>query len=140
MNVPSHCQRRTDQPIYKAKTPKAKSTFTLRNPKRASVVVLQPEEFFPAAELDCDFVFQVATAPLELYVELKGSDILHAIDQLDNAIRLLASPLRPKKCIIVVWQRSPPKSDTQMQNRKLAFERKHRCKLEWKTQHHTLSI
>ena len=124
----------TRDPIISVKTPKAKSTFTLRNPRRLAVTVLEPEKLFSKGKR-CDYVFQIQTPPLELYVELKGSNLLKALDQLADTLRLMGSLVQPKQCIIVLWQGAPPNADTQRQNQKLAFERKHKCRLEWQTQH-----
>lgn len=122
------------RPLITVQTPKAKSTFTLHNPKRLTITVLEPELLFEQGER-CDYVFQIPACPVEVYVELKGSDLRKAVSQLASTLRLLNSPLMPKKCIVVLWQRAPPNSDTQVQRLKLHFERKYKCKLEWQTRH-----
>ena len=124
----------TRNPVIPVKTPKARSTFTLRNPRRLAVAVLEPEKLFAKGKR-CDFVFQIPAHPLELYVELKGSDLSEALKQLDSTLRLMDSSLRPKQCVIVLWQGAPPNANTQRQQQKVAFERKHKCRLEWQTQH-----
>lgn len=138
MNVPAQHQRVTVNPIIPVKTPRASSTFTLLNPKRLVVTVLEPEQFFPKGQLNCDFVFQIATAPAEIYVELKGSDFPHALDQLANTIQLLQSPLQPKQCFVVI--RRSPTMDAKAQRLLLSFGKKHKCSVKPKTQHyeHTL--
>ena len=124
----------TRNPVIPVKTPKAKSTFTLHNPRRLAVTVLEPEKQFDQGKR-CDYVFQIQAHPLELYVELKGSDLSEALKQLASTLRLMASSLQPKLCVVVLWQGAPPKANTQRQIQKVAFERKHKCKLEWQTQH-----
>ena len=139
MKVPARHQRVTNNPIIPAKTPRAPSTFKLLNPRRLSVTELQPERFFPPGEANCDFVFQVPDAPAELYVELKGGDFSHALEQLANTIKLLKSPLQPKHCFVVI--RRSPTMDLKTQKQLLIFGKKHRCIMHPpKTQHfeHTL--
>lgn len=121
-------------PRIPAKTPRASSTLMLHNPQRLAVTVLEPEQFFSTGEQNCDFVFQIPAKPLDLYVELKGSNLLHTLDQLANTLRLLPPSTGVKECVIVV-QRSPPSGDTTSQNRKIAFERRHKCKIITKTKH-----
>jgi hypothetical protein len=124
----------TRNPVIPVKTPKAKSTFTLHNPRRLAVTVLEPEKLFTKGQR-CDYVFQIQAHPLELYVELKGSDLPKALKQLASTLQLMASSLQPKLCVVVLWQGAPPKANTQRQIQKVAFERQHKCKLEWQTQH-----
>lgn len=128
----------TKNPRIPVKTPRASSTFTLLNPKRLDVTILEPEQFFPVGQLNCDFVFQVAAAPSEIYVELKGSNFLHALDQLANTIKLLHSSLKPKHCFIVI--RRSPTMDAKAQRLLLNFGKLHNCSIRPKTQHyeHTL--
>ena len=137
MNIPTSTP--IAHPIIVRKTPKASSTFTLLNPHRLPVTVLEPETFFPTGTLNCDFVFQVPSAPTEIYVELKGSDFEHALKQLANTMLLLKSPLQPKHCFVVI--RRSPAMDAKTQNQLLAFSKKHKCRLHSpKTQHYEHAI
>ena len=124
MKVPAHYQRVTNNPIIPVKTPKAASIFRLLNPRRLAVTVIEPEKKF-IGESNCDFVFQAPDAPVEIYVELKGSNFPHALDQLANTMRLLQSPLQPKHCFVVI--RRSPAMDAKTQNQLLSFGKKHRC-------------
>ncbi len=133
MNVPAQHQRVTENPIIPVKTPKAESRFTLLNPNRLSVMVLEPERFFPEGELNCDFVFQVPEAPTEIYVELKGSNFPHALEQLANTIKLLGSSLQPKHCFVVI--RRSPTMDLKTQRLLLNFGKQNKCTIKPKTQH-----
>lgn len=133
MKIPDHQKRVTNNPKIPVKTPGAASTFTLLNPKRLEVTVLEPEQFFPTGQWNCDFVFQVPTAPAEVYVELKGSDFPHALEQLANTIKLLKSPLQPKQCFVVI--RRSPSMDTKMQKLLLDFGRRNKCTIKPKTQY-----
>ena len=125
MNTPAPPPVR--HPLLPVKTPRAASRFTLRNPRRLAVIQLEPEQFFPAGELNCDYVFQVPEAPAEIYVELKGGHFSHALAQLANTIRLLRSPLQPKHCFVVI--RRSPAMDAKTARLLLQFSRQHRCLL-----------
>ena len=138
MEVPDQFKRVTHNPIIPVKTPKAASAFRLLNPRRLAVTVLEPEEFF-GSESNCDFVFQVPDAPVEIYVELKGSDFPKALDQLANTMRVLKSPLQPKHCFVVI--RRSPAMDAKTQKQLLLFSKKHRCTMHPpKTQLHEHTI
>lgn len=125
MKIPVQFQRVTNNPIIPVKTPKASSAFKLLNPRRLAVTELQPEQFFPTGESNCDFVFQVPDAPAEIYVELKGSNFPRALDQLANTMRLLQSPLKPKHCFVVI--RHSPAMDAKTQKQLLIFGKRHHC-------------
>ena len=134
MEVPDQFKRVTHNPIIPAKTPRAASAFRLLNPRRLAVTVLEPEEFFDN-ESNCDFVFQVPDVPVEIYVELKGSNFPKALDQLANTMRILQSPLQPKHCFVVI--RRSPVMDAKTQKQLLLFSKKHRCTMHPpKTQQH----
>ena len=138
MEVPDQFKRVTHNPIIPVKTPKAASAFRLLNPRRLAVTVLEPEDFF-GTEPACDFVFQAPDAPAEIYVELKGSNFPHALDQLASTIRLLKSPLQPKHCFVVI--RRSPVMDAKTQKQLLLFSKKHRCTMHPpKTQLHEHTI
>jgi hypothetical protein len=132
MHIPSHQQRITANPIISVKTPKAESRFTLLNPRRLAVTVLEPEQFFPTGELNCDFIFQIPGAPLEIYVELKGGSLSHALNQLANSIRLLQSSLNPRLCFVII--RRSPTMDLKTQQQLQAFGKRHKCVIKTKTQ------
>ena len=138
MNVPAQHQYVTNNRIISVKTPRASSTFTLVNPKQVVVTILEPEQFFPAGQLNCDFVFQAAAVPVEIYVELKGSNFRHALDQLANTMRLLQSPLEPKLCFVVI--RRSPTMDAKTQKLLLDFGRRNKCIIKSKTQHCEYSL
>ncbi len=138
MKVPAQHQRVTENPIIPVKTPKAQSRFTLLNPNRLPVTVLEPERFFPKGALNCDFVFQAPEAPVEIYVELKGSNFPHALDQLASTIKLLKSPLKPKHCFVVI--RRSPTIDLKTQRLLLHFGKQNKCTIKPKTQHYEHSL
>jgi hypothetical protein len=139
MDVPEQYRFiRTDSTIV-VRTPKASSKFILLNPARKPVAVLEPEQFFPSGELNCDFIFQSPDTPVEIYVELKGSDFSHALKQLENTLKLLKSSLRPKLCFIVI--RRSPTIDVKVQKLLRDFATRNKCIIESpKTQQYQYSL
>lgn len=132
MEVPlQHRWVRYDAQIV-VKTPKAASTFRLLNPRRLAVTQLAPENFFPPGALNCDFVFQVPDQPTEVYVELKGGDLHHAMKQLGNTITLLRSSFKPEQRVCFVVMTRAPRLDLQTQNLLKAFRKNYKCKVEHK--------
>jgi hypothetical protein len=121
MLIPAKFRRITRNPVITAKTPRATSKFTLNNPRRLEVEELRPEEFFPAGAVNCDYVFVVPEAPVEIYIELKGGDLNHAVEQLKATLTRLKSPLIPKLCFVII--RRSPASSAETQKLRLAFQR-----------------
>jgi len=61
---------------------------------------------------------------IEIYVELKGSDIVHAVEQLESTIRLLSdNPQKIKKLCFVVSTRVP-RQTTSIQQLQSQFKKK----------------
>lgn len=138
MTIPEHCRLERRDPIISVKTPRAESRFILRNPARLAVTQLEPEQFFPKGALNCDFVFQVPDKPFEIYVELKGSDFKHALDQLAASIAQLRSTLQPKLCFLII--RRSPTLDLKTQKLLRDFSRRNKCFFQLKTEHGEYSL
>lgn len=83
----------------------------------------------------CDFLH--IAKETEMYIELKGQDLEHAIKQISNTIRILSSnPSKSIKRSYVICTRSPL-SSTQIQNLKRTFKRDFNSSLEIKSSPHT---
>lgn len=79
----------------------------------------------------CDYMH--IAKEIEFFIELKGQDIEHAINQLKNTIKRLSSnPTKTKKRSYVVCTRSPMTS-SEIQNYKLEFRKKYNSILEVKS-------
>ena len=131
MTIPEHCRVVRRDPIIAVKTPRAESKFVLRNPNRLAVTHLEPERFFPKGILNCDFIFQIPDKPFEIYVELKGNDFKHALDQLAASITQLRSTLQPKLCFLII--RRSPTMDVKTQKLLRDFSRRNKCLFQLKT-------
>jgi hypothetical protein len=75
----------------------------------------------------CDFLFEIIDEELKevFYVELKGSDISHGIQQLEATLKHCLSLHKnvPRSCYIVASR--VPKASTSTQKSKKEFKRKH---------------
>lgn len=71
----------------------------------------------------CDYALIPSTG-VEIYVELKGSDIAHAVKQIESTIELLsAAPQKIKKLCFLVSTRVP-KQTTNVQQLQSQFKKK----------------
>lgn len=69
----------------------------------------------------CDYMYLIKDS--EIYIELKGQDIKHAIEQLETTIRKLsANPKTQKKKSFVICTRSPL-SSASIQNVQVKFRK-----------------
>ena len=71
----------------------------------------------------CDYAL-MPSEEVEIYLELKGSDIVHAVEQIESTIRLLSdNPQKIKKLCFVVSTRVP-KYTTNIQQLQIQFKKK----------------
>ena len=93
------------------------------NPQRRTVEQITVDDCAITQGVRCDWLLLLndAISRAEIYVELKGSDIPHAVEQLKATIVQLSADFRrlPKRCL-VVFTRSPM-SGTDIQNLKVRF-------------------
>lgn len=75
----------------------------------------------------CDFLV-LDSQNNEYFVELKGKDIPHAIEQLESTIKQLSSEAKTQKTAIIVASRYPS-NDTSMQRAKALFKKKYKVDL-----------
>lgn len=71
----------------------------------------------------CDFLV-IDNLTNEYYIELKGKDIPHAIEQLESTIKQLSTSAGMQKTAIIVTSRYPS-NDTSMQRAKAYFKKKY---------------
>lgn len=75
----------------------------------------------------CDFMH--ITSTLEFYIELKGQDIEHALEQIERTINLLSSNSRNQPKISYIICSRSPLSSTAIQNYQATFRKKYSSKL-----------
>jgi hypothetical protein len=102
-----------------------KSKITFLNPNRDSVLKLKVDgcAIEDAETLKCDYAL-VPSEKIEIYVELKGNDVYHAVDQIESTIKLISEdPKKIRKFCFVVSTRVP-KQTTSIQQLQSQFKKK----------------
>ena len=79
----------------------------------------------------CDFM-HIAKG-IEFYIELKGQDLEHALDQIKSTINRLSSNIKKGSKISYIICTRSPMSSSEIQNHKLDFRKKFNSKLEIKS-------
>jgi len=106
-------------------------TFRVNNKSLFTINSVTVDDCYITAGLKCDFLFEVIDEELKevFYVELKGSDISHAIQQLEATVKHCFSIHKtvPRKCYIVASR--VPKALTSTQKIKKEFKRKNNLML-----------
>lgn len=75
----------------------------------------------------CDFLV-LDNQENEYFVELKGKDIPHALEQLESTVKQLSSMKNIQKVAIIVTSRYPS-NDTSIQRAKVFFKKKYKVDL-----------
>jgi hypothetical protein len=117
------CEKyRTDTKIVFQES-KSKMTFLNLNQDKILTVKVDGCAICDNETLRCDYAL-VPFAEIEIYVELKGHDIHHAVKQIESTIRLLSDdPKKIRKLCFVVSTRVP-KQTTTIQQLQSQFKKK----------------
>ncbi len=103
-----------------------KRKFTVNNKSLFTINKVTVDDCFITSGLKCDFLFEIIDEELKevFYVELKGSDISHGIQQLESTVKHCLSIHKnvPRGCYIVASR--VPKASTSTQKAKKEFKRK----------------
>jgi len=102
-----------------------KSKITFLNPNQDKILTIKVDGCVirDNETLRCDYAL-MPSDEVEIYVELKGSDIVHAVAQIESTIRLLSdNPQTIKKLCFVVSTRVP-KQTTNIQHIQSQFKKK----------------
>ena len=107
-------------------------TFRLVNPHRVKVQIIEVDGCFITEGLRCDWLFVPTSDHLEVYVELKGSDVRHAIRQIEETIPQVSADARtaPKCCYVVSRGGHRPSMRTYIQNAAARFRRAYSAQLK----------
>ncbi len=109
-----------------------KSKMTFLNPQKLEYEKVHVDGEEITDGLRCDYLLaKYDTSPLgEYYVELKGSDVMHAIRQLNATIcKLSVDVSRMNKYAFVVATNVSPKIRTNIQKEKVNFMKDHKAEL-----------
>lgn len=102
-----------------------KSKITFLNPNQDQILLIRVDDCVIKDDdtLRCDYAI-IPCDEVEIYVELKGSDISHAVKQIESTIRLLSNnPKKIKKLCFVVSTRVP-KQSTSVQQLQSQFKKR----------------
>jgi len=86
-----------------------KSKITFLNPNQDEILIIKVDGCVISDNetLRCDYAL-IPSDAVEIYVELKGSDIAHAVKQIESTIKLVSeNPQKIKKLCFVVSTRVP---------------------------------
>lgn len=120
------------------------SQIIIENPNQFKVCVVQVDGCAIQAGLRCDYLVipdqQDIKKVIEIYIELKGSKISHAIEQLEATIKKLSDdPVKQEKVCIIISTRCPL-TTPEIQNFKKDFKNKYNAKLEFKNRTYTYCL
>jgi hypothetical protein len=105
-SIPECEERRSDTKIVLQEN---KSKITLLNPNKDEILIIKVDGCVISDNetLRCDYAL-IPSDAVEIYVELKGSDIAQAVKQIESTIKLLSeNPQKIKKLCFVVSTRVP---------------------------------
>lgn len=111
-----------------------RSKFRLENSKKLDVRVIQVDDCVIKQGMRCDYLVIITPSNdksfdgQEIYIELKGSDVKHAVEQLATTIQKLTSNMSLSKLCFISSTRCPINS-TEIQNIKKKFKQKYQAKL-----------
>ena len=84
--------------------------------------------------IKCDYMH--LAKDLEIFIELKGQDLPHAIDQIERTITLLSKDIKKHKKISYIICTRSPMTSTEIQNYDRQFRRKYNSRLIIKSSPH----
>ena len=110
-----------------------RSKFRLENPRSLKVRVIQVDDCVIKQGMRCDYLIIAPSKDKsfdsqEIYIELKGSDVKHAVEQIATTIQKLSPDMSVSKLCFIASTRCPINS-TQIQNLKKKFRKKYNAKL-----------
>jgi len=104
-----------------------KSKMTFSNPDESQILIIKVDGCAIKDEetLRCDYALVPPSAiEIEIYVELKGRDVYHAVKQIESTINLLSSNAQKIKKLCFVVSTRVPKQTTSIQQLQSQFKKK----------------
>lgn len=119
MNYFGGCEETTKIPIISLS--EKNSSLKINNPERREVRKIRVDGCVITEGPRCDYLI-ISPKNMEYFIELKGSDVKHAIEQLEASIKKISQQPKthPKKCYII--STSCSLLTTQSQKYKIAFK------------------
>ena len=134
--IPARCITHTSNPLIVLEERRSKITF--HNPQRRDVTMIKVDGCAITDGPRCDHLLK-DEGSTEHFIELKGTDVRHAIEQLEASIKQLSDDIAKAKYSFVITTHVP-KSDTRIQRAKPRFHRDYNCELIVKNSPHTVTI
>ena len=108
------------------------SNLKLDNPTRRRVEKIQIDDCVIKQGLRCDWLLRTddSVSKQDIFVELKGSDIEHAVRQLEESLRVLARDSQSVLLRCYVVHTRCPMTGTDLNKHKLRFQRWFHARLE----------
>lgn len=110
-----------------------RSKFRLENPQKLRIKVIQVDDCVIKHGVRCDYLViapsnDKSSNEQEIYIELKGSDVKHAVEQLATTIQKLTDNIPTSRLCFIASTRCPINS-TEIQNIKKKFKKRYKAKL-----------
>ena len=111
-----------------------RSKLTIVNRKQVSATKVIVDDCVITSGIRCDFLYIINKT--ELFIELKGQDLNHALDQLETTIKKLSKDSKKfKKKSFIICTRSPLNSAS-IQNHRVKFRKNFNSELIVKNSPH----
>jgi hypothetical protein len=124
------CENFKTDPKIVLKENNKKITFLNADRNKILIITIDGCVIKDNTVLKCDYGI-VPCDEVEIYVELKGKGVEHAIKQIESTIKLLSSnPKKTKKFCFVICSKVSPKARTSVQNSKIKFKKDFNAKLK----------
>lgn len=105
-----------------------RSKFRLQNPRRASIRVVQVDDCVIKEGIRCDYLLILPDGQ-ELYVELKGSDVKHAVEQIARTVDLLSCDCHSAVKLCFIASTRCPINSAEIQSLKKRFRQKYNAQI-----------
>ena len=113
--------------ITDPKSKNKRSKFCLENPEKKKIRVITVDDCVIKKGIRCDYLI-ILPDEKEIYLELKGKDVEHAVQQIEASMKQLKSKLSSEKLCFVASTRCPIASP-QIQNIKKKFKKNYNAQL-----------
>lgn len=136
-NVDNACVQITSDKNIKFEENRRKIVFTNRDARSYKKVQVDGCAIVQGER--CDNLLTSADENEERFVELKGTDVLHAIHQLERTIQMIGE-YEDNRHAYVICTNVAPAYTTQIQKKKILFKQKYKSELVLKEKQHTVAL
>lgn len=125
------CEKLTTDPLKSLQTKGSKSKITFENPKKLTICLIDIDRCSAlSAETRCDYALTIDTMEEEFYIELKGRDVEHGLDQLKASIQTMSSdPYKRSKICFIISTKVTKIVSTKIPGMKDIMRKKYNAKL-----------